>query len=777
MKSEIGRFLGNHSLTVVAPIGAASVSERSGVSAESRSHRTSPFTWSPTAYAAGLLLGAFLLRAAVTPKKPYTTWSEYGGAADSMQYSALKQIDKTNVSKLELAWSYLVPDRRGNFGFNPIVVDGVMYVLGQNNAIVALDAATGKQIWSHPADADIVTQRGISYWQSKDGSDRRLIFATGQSLVEVNARTGVSINTFGDDGRVNMRIKDPRPLGGPSATPGRVFENLILEGSQTGEMYGSNPGDVRAYDVITGKLVWSFHTIPHPGESGYDTWPKDAWTYVGGVNTWGEISVDEKRGIAYFPLGSPTHDMYGGDRKGAGLYGDCILALDARTGKRLWYFQVVHHDLWDYDPTTAPKLLTVRHNGKPVDIVALPTKFGLLYVFNRVTGEPLWPIEERPVPKSDVPGEESWPTQPFPTKPPPFARLQFTVDDINPYVDETERAKIRETMLAARNEGLFTPQTLNRNQISVPGELGGANWGGSAADPTTGTLYVRSLDQPGFHTLRLPGARGGGGGNPAQRGMAAFTELCQNCHGEAQADGIHSMDRLTMIPVKELGADRIRRTVRGGMGQMPSFENDTLSDANLDALVAYLADPAAGRRGGGGRFMTPLPPPPEGVTRYTGPLGAMFRTANGLPAISPPWASIVAYDLNEGTIKWRAPLGTVPALVAKGIKDTGNPQRAHRNGPAVTAGGLIFVGSWGDRTVHAYDKDTGKILWEHEMEANPEGLAAVYEVGGREYVAFCASGTAQRDRSATENISFAPGKIEAQGYYVFALAQTSSSKK
>jgi quinoprotein glucose dehydrogenase len=728
--------------------------------------------------AAVFLVAATPIVAADAVRKPYTNWSDYGGAADSMQYSALKQIDKSNVQKLELAWSYLVPDRRGNFGFSPIVVDGVMYVLGQNNAIVALDAATGKQIWSHPADDTIVTQRGISYWHSKDGSDRRLIFAAGQYLTEINARTGVTINTFGNDGRVNMRVGEPRALGGPSATPGRVFENLLIVGSQTGEMYGSAPGDLRAYDVKTGKLVWTFHTIPHPGEFGYDTWPKDAWTYVGGVNTWGEISIDEKRGIAYFPLGSPTHDMYGGDRIGAGLYGDCILALDIRTGKRLWHFQVVHHDLWDYDPTGAPKLLTVRHEDKPVDIVALPTKFGLLYVFNRVTGEPLWPIVERPVPKSDVPGEESWPTQPFPTKPPAFARLQFTVNDINPYVDEAERAQIRQTILAARNEGLFTPQTLGRNQISVPGELGGANWGGSAADPEAGMMYVRSLDQPAIHTLSLPGTRSGGRGTPAQRGMAVFTELCQNCHGKAGANGIHSMDRLTMIPVKELGADRIRRTVRGGIGQMPPFENDELTDSNLDALVAFLQDPAAGRRGDGGRFSTPVPPPPAGVTRYTAPLGSMFRTANGLPAIGPPWASIVAYDLNEGTIKWRAPLGTVPALAAKGIKNTGNSQRTHRNGPAVTAGGLIFIGTWGDRTVHAYDKDTGKILWEQQLEANPEGIAAVYEAGGRQYVAFCASGTAApQDGSASENISFVPGKLEAQGYYVFALPKTTSSKK
>jgi quinoprotein glucose dehydrogenase len=720
---------------------------------------------------------AAILLAADAPR-PYTTWSDYGGASDSMQYSALKQIDKSNVSKLELAWTYKVPDHRGNFGFNPIVAGGMMYVLGQNNAIVALDAATGRQLWAHPSEQNIVSQRGIMYWQSKDGKDRRLIYGAGSYLYAINAQTGAGIASFGDDGRINMRVGTPRPLGGPSATPGRIWENRIIVGSQTGEGYGSAPGDLRAFDVVTGKLLWSFHTIPHPGEFGYDTWPKDAWTYVGGVNTWGEISIDEKRGIGYFPLGSPTHDMYGGDRKGANLFGDCILALDLRTGKRLWHYQLVHHDLWDYDPTTAPKLLTVKHDGKNVDIVAQPTKFGLLYVFNRVTGEPLWPIEERPVPKTDVPGEESWPTQPFPTKPPPFARLSFGPDDINPYVDAEERERIRKVILESRNEGLFTPMTLGRNQISIPGELGGANWGGSAADPTTGMLYVRAANQPGFHTLREPGRGGQGGGSPAQRGRAIFVEHCESCHGQPEQNGIRSFDKATLINTRDLGADRVRRTIRGGIGQMPPFEPDTITTDQLDNLVAFLGNPAAGRGGGGGgRAQTPLPPPPDGVTRYTGPLGAMFRTTDGMIAISPPWGEIVAYDLNEGTIKWRAPVGTVPALAAKGIRNTGNAQRLHRNGPAVTAGGLIFIGTAADRTFWAYDKDSGKILWERSIEANPEGLVSTYEVNGRQYVAFCASGTVREGETAQgANAAWLPGKLEAQGYYVFALPEKGSKK-
>jgi quinoprotein glucose dehydrogenase len=335
---------------------------------------------SPRAVAASaaLLLALAIAHSASTPPKPpYTTWSDYGGSADSMQYSALKQINRTNVKRIELAWSYLAAGPSGRFGFNPVIVDGVMYVLGRDNAFVALDAASGKQIWSHAVEGN-PTDRGINYWESQDRADRRLIFSANSYLQEINLRTGVTIPSFGKDGRVDLREglgRDPKTIRNiQTGTPGRVFENLIVLGSAPGEGYGSHPGDLRAYDVLSGKLVWTFHTTPHPGEYGYDTWPKDAWTYIGGNNAWGEISIDEKRGIAYFPLGSPTYDFYGADRIGANLFGNCLLALDARTGKRLWHFQAVHHDLWDYDLATAPKLLTVRHNGKPVDIVAQATK-------------------------------------------------------------------------------------------------------------------------------------------------------------------------------------------------------------------------------------------------------------------------------------------------------------------------------------------------------------------------------------------------------------------
>ncbi len=691
------------------------------------------------------LLAAILL---ALPLYAQRNWSDYGGGPDSMQYSGLKQITRANVNKLEPAWSYLAPGPSGRFAFSPLVVDGVMYVVGKDSAIVALDAASGKQIWTHPVEGR-PTDRGFNYWQSKDGGDKRLIFAANSYLQEINLKTGVTIPSFGNDGRVDLRIglgRDPKTIRNiQSGTPGKVFENLIILGSATGEGYGDPPGDLRAYDVLSGKLVWTFHTIPRPGEFGYDTWPKDAWKNAGGVNAWGEISVDEKRGIAYFPLGSPTYDLYGADRLGANLFGDCLLALDARTGKRLWHQQLVHHDLWDYDPNAAPKLMTVKHNGKPVDIVAQPTKFGLLYVFNRVTGEPLWPIEERPVPQSDMPGEHSWPTQPFPTKPPPYSRLHFTEKDINPYVDAAEQERLRTFMRNARNEGLFTPPGF-KDLIQAPGQLGGSNWGGTAGDPQTGMLYVRAVDAPS--TTKLAERRGvtvPANGTPEQRGFALYSNNCAGCHGNT--------------PPK-VASDVLRKVVRAGQGQMPAFSEDTMSAATLDAIAAFAANPAAGAPL---RGATDVPPPPEGQTRYYGPFGSLWHAANGLPAIGPPWSEIVAYDLNEGTIKWRVPLGTISSLAAKGIKDTGS-YRPTRNGPIVTAGGLIFIATASDRMVRAYDKDNGKVLWEREVPSNPDGLPAVYEAGGRQYVAFFAG-----NGRSYNGIAWNPGKPEAQGYYVFAL--------
>jgi len=370
---------------------------------------------------------------------PHATWSDYGGAADSAQYSSLTQINKTNVTKLKVAWTYSTGDS-GKYAFNPLTANGLLYVEAKNGSLVALEAGTGKEVWTYPATAGLITTHGVNYWESADHKQSRLLFTQNLILKALDARTGKPIPGFATDLREGLG-RDPKTVAVvQSFTPGKVYKDLIIMGSATNQEYDSAPGDIRAFSVLTGKLIWSFHTIPHPGEFGYDTWPKDAWKTVGGANAWSEISLDTKRGIVYIPTSSPKYNFYGGNRKGMNLFGDSLVALDAATGKRVWHYQMVHHDIWDYDNATAHKLITVKHDGKMVDAIAQAGKQGFLWVFDRTNGKPLWPIEERKVPKSDVPGEEAWPTQPFPTKPPAFARQSLTDKDLNPFLSAEETA-------------------------------------------------------------------------------------------------------------------------------------------------------------------------------------------------------------------------------------------------------------------------------------------------------------------------------------------------
>ncbi|MGD0298173.1 MAG: pyrroloquinoline quinone-dependent dehydrogenase [Bryobacteraceae bacterium] len=617
-------------------------------------------------FSALIALAAASCAAAQTGKTSHASWRDYGGAPDSAQYSELAQIDRSNAGRLEVAWSYSTGDNNP-YSFNPIVVDGVMFVLAKNNSIVALDAATGAEIWTHPAEPDttIITNRGINYWESKDRSDRRLLFASNHSLHAIDARTGRLILTFGDSGSVDLKQgldRDPASLRlVQSTTPGRVFEDLLILGSATNQEYGSAPGDIRAFNVRTGKLVWTFHTIPRPGEFGYDTWPKDAWKSVGGANVWGELSVDAQRGIVYAPTASAKYNFYGVNRTGANLFADTLLALNARTGKRLWHFQMVHHDIWDYDDATAPKLLTVQHEGKAVDVVVEVSKQGFVWVFNRVTGEPLWPINEKPVPRSDMLGEETWPTQPFPTWPPPFARQKFTVDDLRPSLSAEERAKFRDEILSARNEGLFTPPS-TRGTIEMPGNNGGANWSGAAVDPSNGALFVVSKDLP--------------------------------------------------------------------------------------ALLRLAKDPKADKTN-----------PASAEDHYYSGFGFLIAS-DGLSPIKPPWSSLTAYDLNTGAIKWKIPLGDTPSM-----KGTGS--HYPKVGPVVTAGGLIFAGTR-DGKARALDVENGRELWSHQLDAGLEGMAAVYEVVGREFVVFCASAQAGVTKATQTKIRGA--------YVAFALPVSAERK-
>jgi quinoprotein glucose dehydrogenase len=611
----------------------------------------------------GVLVGGLLATLGVTgapaPANDHTGWRDYAGGADASQYSALGQINRSNVKSLQVAWTYSTGDPT-NYLFNPVIVDNMMYVLAKNNSIVALDATTGKEIWIHENARGRITAHGLNYWESADRSDRRLLYSNNSFLQAIDARTGKPIPSFGVNGVVDLREglgRDPAKISVQSTTPGHVFEHLIILGSATNQEYESAPGDIRAYDVRSGKLAWTFHTIPHAGEFGYDTWPPDAWKTVGGANNWSEMSIDEPRAIVYVPTASPKYNFYGANRPGANLFGDCLLALDARTGKRIWHFQMVHHDIWDWDNATAPKLLTVRHDGKPVDVVAQAGKTGFLYVFDRVTGKPLWPIEERPVPRSDMPGEQTWPTQPFPTAPPPFARQRFTDKDLSTFIDDpAERARLLEDIRGARNEGMFTPPGL-RPTIQMPGNNGGSNFGGAAIDPVHGTMIVVSKDFPAMLKLELGGANAS-----AWRGASA--------------------------------------------SQAPT------------APVQTQADPKSAQYKSGFGFSI---------------------TSSGLSAMAPPWTTMTAYDLNEGTINWQTPLGEVPELAAKGVTNTGS--HMPKVGPVVTAGGLIFAGTR-DRVIRALDIESGKVLWSTTVDAGIEGMPAVYEIGGREFLVFCAAARA-----------------------------------
>lgn len=743
--------------------------------------------WCATASSLTIALGTALLAlgpsaavdaadaaAASSPAAPYTTWNEYGGAPDDAQYSALKQINRANVKDLRQVWFYPAGNNGFRYGSNPIVIDGAMYVVGRNNSVVALDAATGKQIWMH--DNGKVTNfnsRGVVYWASKDGSDRRILEVVNNHLVALDARTGKIIDSFGDHGRVDLRVglgRDPatiRQIG--SQTPGRIFGDLILEGSATGEEYESPPGDLRAYNVITGKMAWIFHTVPHPGEPGYDTWPPNAWKYEGGTNTWGEISLDAKRGIAYFPTGSPTYDFYGADRTGADLYSDCILAINAATGKLLWHYQTTHHDLWDYDLMVGPKLLTINHDGRKVDVVAQAGKNGFLYVLNRETGKPIWPIVERPVPKSDMPRQTAWPTQPIPTVIPPFARQRFTAAMVDPYIaSPQEREKIRAEVAASRNFGIYTPPDTT-NTMEMPGNNGGANWGSAAIDPARGLFFVLSKAAPSMLKLEPKPPRRQMSGPPANQGEILYMQNCRICHQadlKGQPPGIPSLIGV----VQRGGPDLVRTAVQGGMAPMPAFPD--LSPKDIDNLIVFLRDPQKANVPPDILSMLnrPAAKPTHlepASTRYWTGYGYM-NSSDGLPAINPPWSTLTAYDLNTGKIKWQVPFGGVTRLEEKGITNTGSYWP--RGGVVVTAGGLIFGGSKSDNTFHAYDEMTGKVLWAAKLPAGPDGIPAVYEVKGREYVVMSArpSGTTPVPAGGMAPLD-EKGAHQTQGYYVFAL--------
>jgi len=584
----------------------------------------------------------------------FEAWDQNGGGVDSSQYSSLAQIDKTNVGRLQVAWTYPTGE---NYLFNPLIVDGTMYVLANKRSIVALDAVTGKEKWVH-ANEGAVGTRGLSYWHSPDNKDRRLLYLNGGFLTAIDAATGNTIDSFGDHGRVDLRVGLDGDLSTVRAlqtnNPGRVFGDLIIMSLPAGGAgYASSPADIHAYNVKTGALTWVFHTVPHAGELGADTWPAAGVGSYGGVHNWSESTVDVETGTIYIPTGTARYDFYGGNREGSNLFGNSLLALDARTGKLLWFFQAIHHDLWDYDFPTAPKLLTVEHDGAQVPIVAQPSKQGFVYVFNRITGAPLWPIEERPVPQSDVPGEKSWPTQPFPTAPPPFARQSFTDKDVNPYISAEDQAKIHELLKNSRNEGLYTPPSL-QGTIQMPGHNGGANWGSSAVDPRKGRLFVVSKELPVYTKLRAPetvfGAGGGGGppGGPPGGGNRPPPLPPPNA-GEGFVAYVAPVDFMIQ-PSTGLSA----------IG--PPWSQITAYDLNKGTILWQIPDGEVSKLA------------PVTGTGSHAPRGGVVATGGGLLFIGTSSdRKFRAYDADSGTVLWSTDLPAaqegVPAVYSAGGRE------------------------------------------------------------------------------------------------------------
>ena len=700
---------------------------------------------------ASLLLVALAISARAAAS---ADWATYLGDRGNSHYSALKQINTRNVSQLKVAWTYQSggarPDGRSQIQCNPLIVDGVLYGTSPELVLFALDAATGKELWrfnplrgggDHQA---LGVNRGVVYWA--DGEDRRILYTAGASLHAVNAKDGKLIATFGDNGRVDLKQglgRDTSQLYVITTTPGIVFRDLLILGSRVAEGPGpSPPGHIRAYDIRSGKLAWIFHTIPHPGEVGYETWPADAWKFIGGANCWAGMALDEQRGIVFVPTGSAAFDFWGGNRLGQNLFANCLLALDASTGKRLWHYQFVHHDLWDRDPPAPPNLLTVKRHGKNIAAVAQVTKSGLVFVFNRETGEPLFPIEERAVPMSDLQGESTWPTQPIPLKPAPFTRQIFSADQITDLSPES-RLAVLEKFVKVRPHTPFMPPS-REGTIIFPGFDGGAEWGGAAVDPH-GILYVNANEMPWILTMVETKPKDG---PVLSSGHQIYGQICAACHGlNRSGDPARAFPSLEKIAEKLKKPD-IVQLLHTGRGMMPSMA--FLSPEQKEAVAGFLLGETPASRAGDQPAVTSadvLINEPYSHTGYN-----RWVDTNGYPAVKPPWGTLNAIDLNTGEFVWRTPLGELPELTARGIPPTGTE---NYGGPIVTAGGVVFIAAAKDELFRAFDRKTGKILWQTNLPAAGYATPASYLINGQQFIVIACGGGKCGTKSGDAYVAFA----------------------
>lgn len=699
------------------------------------------------------------------PDEIHTGWPVYAGSKTAIRYSSNRQIHPGNVNLLEQAWVYDTGDKdpgnRSQIQCNPIVVDGILFGTSPQSKLFALHAATGMPLWvfdpytpggqAKTPEAVYHINRGVTYWQDEQGGGKRIFYSAGPRLYCIDAEKGVPVAGFGSNGFIDLRENldveiNPEEAYAVGTSPGIIYKDLLIVGMRLSEDAGALPGHIRAFDARTGERRWIFHTIPHPGELGYDTWEDpNAWKRIGGANNWAGMALDEKRGIVYVPTGSASPDFWGGGRKGQNLFANSLAALDAATGRHIWHYQVIHHDLWDRDLPATPGLITVRHGGRLIDAVAQITKHGYIFLFDRQSGEPLFPIVERPVSTEGLPGEAPWPTQPIPTLPEPFARQHFGPEDIARLSPESHANLLERYNKVAYREP-FTPPGKGGVWI-FPGFDGGGEWGGAAIDPESGILYVNSSELP--WSLTMIDRPEAGPAEALSPGRQAYNRHCMACHGAGRQGFGDAFPPLLGLREKYKEAE-VKAIIENGRNMMPAFPQ--ISAEEKDALLAFLLEkeeaPLPGRSAPAQeQAAKPEELPPYIMTGYH-----RFLDENGYPGITPPWGTLNAVNLNTGKLLWKVPLGEYPELTAKGIPITGTE---NYGGPVVTAGGLVFIAATKDEKIRAFDKTNGKALWEAPLPAAGYATPSVYSIGGRQFVVIACGGGKTGSKSGSQYVAFA----------------------